>query len=209
MYRPRSLAHERPSEPKRRPKASGVVRRRLSSITSPLSVSSRHIGYTCRRDPVRPSSSFAPCYHAHGPILLSIGLLKARIICRPSKGTARGSAFSSISRPSSGLGRLRYGAPDLPTCPIQGILGPHQEESGRSEPRPQPLSRIFAASRTPRWPGSLGYILTPWRSTWPSRPHPRADTHEEDQRPCALGGLHPGALGAGLWQRYTNLAGDC
>ena len=96
---------------------------------------------------------------------------------------------TSSMRPSSGLGRLRYGAPDLPTCPIQGILGPHQEESGRFEPRPQPLSRIFAASRTPRWPGSLGYIVTPWRSTWPSRPHQEAALHEESQRPCALRGL--------------------
>src|SRR3712207_5482470 len=36
-------------------------------------------------------------------------------------------------RPRSGLGRLRYGAVDPPTCPIQGNSGLHQSGSDRSD----------------------------------------------------------------------------
>jgi hypothetical protein len=52
------------SESKRRLRASGVVRSLPSSMTSPLSVSIRHIwGCICHRDPARLSSLVAPCYH--------------------------------------------------------------------------------------------------------------------------------------------------
>jgi hypothetical protein len=39
-------------------------------------------------------------------------------------------------RPRSGRGRLRYGALDRPTCPIQGNVGLHQSGSDRSEAPP-------------------------------------------------------------------------
>ena len=54
-------------------------------------------------------------------------------------------------RPRSGLGRLRYGALDRPTCPIQGNAGLHQSGSGRPEAPPATIVQSIRSIKERRF----------------------------------------------------------